>query len=452
MRGEKALFEPIKPGKVSLYVCGNTVYDHCHIGHARSMLVFDVITRYLRSQNWQVTYVRNITDIDDKIIKRAAERGCSAQELAESFIDAQNEDCAALNILPPDHEPKATEYVPSIIELIENLVSQDKAYVADNGDVCFSVTSFADYGKLSGRDIEKLISGARVDVDHGKRDPLDFVLWKLAKAGEPSWPSPWGEGRPGWHIECSAMAMSLLGKTFDLHGGGLDLKFPHHENEIAQSEAACGCEFARYWMHVGLVQVDKEKMSKSLGNFVVIREVLKQYPAEVLRYLMISSHYRSPVNYAENNMTLAAQALRRWYLALRDLPEAEAVGGDEFKQRFHAAMHDDFNTPVAFAALFDLAREINRLRQADDLQKAAQLAAVLKSLVNPLGLLLMEPEQFLQGDASEMDVSKIEALIQERNIARAAKNWQRADEIRDQLTKMGVTIDDSGDGTTWRQA
>src|SRR3990167_4256917 len=375
----KREFEPIIPGKVTIYVCGQTTYDYCHIGHARSMILFDMIVRYLRSQGYQVTYVRNITDVDDKIIKRATENHESCDVLTKRYIDIMHEDEKALGLFPVDHEPRATQFISQMISLIQTLVDEKTAYIAGNGDVCFSIRQCKDYGKLSKRDIEKLIAGARIDIGEGKKDPLDFVLWKLSKPNEPQWDSPWGKGRPGWHIECSAMVKALLGQPIDIHGGGMDLKFPHHENEIAQSECAYHETFANTWMHVGLLNINGEKMSKSLNNFFTIRDVLKEYPAEVIRYFMLSSHYRSPVDFSKENLHQCRQALMRLYTALRDLPEVVSDAG-EFSPLFHAAMQDDFNTSEALAVLFEMAKKINRLREQKEFAQAATLESALKKL------------------------------------------------------------------------
>lgn len=441
-------FKPLQEGKISLYVCGNTVYDYCHLGHARSMIMFDVVVRYLRWRGYDVKHVRNITDIDDKIIKRANENGESADALAERFIAAQREDEQALNLLTPNAEPRATEFIKPIIELIEKIIEQGYGYVAENGDVCFDVRADKNYGKLSHRDIDKLRAGIRIEVSDKKRDPLDFVLWKMSKPGEPEWDSPWGKGRPGWHIECSAMSTSLLGQPFDIHGGGLDLKFPHHENEIAQSECAYDKGFANTWMHIGLLQINKEKMSKSLGNFFTIREILEKYDAEILRYFMIAGHYRSSVNYSESNMAQMQSALESFYIAIRGLPKADANAG-EFKQAFIDAMDDDFNTPEALSVLFDMLHDINRLREKNEMDKAAGLAAALQEFASVFGIVQHDAEQFLRGDVD--DAEAIEALIAQRNQARSDKNWSEADRIRDELTAMGITIEDSSGKTTWRR-
>lgn len=448
---QKQEFKPLAPKKVSLYVCGVTVYDYCHIGHARAvMVIFDMVVRYLRYRGYEVTYVRNITDIDDKIIVRAQENKESVAALTERFIKAMHEDERALGVLAPDQEPRATETLTEMIQMIQVLLDKDYAYVGDNGDVFYRVAKFAGYGKLSHQNIESLRSGERIAIDTAKADPLDFVLWKIAKPDEPSWDSPWGAGRPGWHIECAAMSTTRLGNNFDIHGGGLDLQFPHHENEIAQAEAATDCHFANYWMHVGLLQVNSEKMSKSLGNFFLIRDALQQYDPEVIRYFMIASHYRSPINYSAENLAQARTALVRFYTALRDMPAAKALVDSEYEKRFVAAMNDDFNTPVAIAALFDLARDINKARDEGDIKKASQLAATLKYVASILGLLQQAPEQFLQG-GQETDNAEIEALITARQQARAAKNWAESDRIRDQLVAMGIVIEDNAQGTSWKR-
>ncbi len=445
----KEAFTPIVPGQVRMYVCGMTVYDYCHLGHARVLVVFDMITRWLRTSGYQVTYVRNITDIDDKIIRRAQENGIPYSALTERFIQAMHEDERALNVLPPDHEPRATEYVGRMLDMIQALIDRGHAYPADNGDVYYAVRSFPAYGQLSGKSLEELIAGERVEVDPHKRDPLDFVLWKAAKPGEPAWPSPWGPGRPGWHIECSAMGSHLLGPHFDIHGGGQDLQFPHHENEIAQSEGAHGCKFVNYWLHNGFVRVDDEKMSKSLGNFFTIREVLAKYDAEVVRFFILRAHYRSPLNYSDQHLDDARAALTRLYTALRGLnPETAPIDWSApYPARFKAAMDDDFNTPEAIAVLFELASELNRTRSP------AQ-AGELKALGGVLGLLGRAPEEFLQSGQTVADYppERIEALIQERLAARKARDFQRADAIRAELKAAGILLEDTPQGTTWRRA
>ncbi|MDH4556710.1 cysteine--tRNA ligase [Pseudomonas sp. BN417] len=447
--------EPLKPlvgNQVRMYVCGMTVYDFCHIGHARVMVAFDVVARWLRHRGYDLTYVRNITDIDDKIIRRANENGEPFEALVERMIAAMHEDEARLSVLRPDIEPRATGHIAGMHQMIQTLIDKGFAYAPGNGDVYYRVGKFESYGKLSRRKIDELKIGARIEVDEIKEDPLDFVLWKGAKPGEPSWESPWGAGRPGWHIECSVMSTCCLGETFDIHGGGPDLVFPHHENEIAQSEAATGKLYANAWMHAGAVRVDGEKMSKSLGNFFTIREVLEKYHPEVVRYLLVSSHYRSPINYSEESLKEAKGALERFYHALRGLPEAAPVGGEAFVERFGAAMDDDFNSPEACAVLFEMVREVNRLRDSD-LATAAGLAARLKSLAGLLGVLQLEPDAFLRAGAEgKVDAAEVEALIQARLQARVEKNWAESDRIRDQLTAMGVVLEDGKGGTTWRLA
>ncbi len=450
----KEAFKPIHEGQVNLYVCGMTVYDLCHVGHARVMVFFDVVVRHFRALGYKVNYVRNITDIDDKIINRANENGEDFRDLVDRFISALNEDTEALGIEPPTSEPRATQSMDEIIGMVQKLVDNGKAYAAENGDVYCDVSSIEDYGKLSGKNIEELQAGARVEVGDVKRAPMDFALWKAAKPNEPSWESPWGQGRPGWHIECSAMSTCALGNHFDIHGGGMDLIFPHHENEIAQSEGATGEKFVNYWMHVGFVRVDDEKMSKSLNNFFTIRDVLKKYPAEVVRYFLLTSHYRSPLNYTEENLDNAQAALTRFYNTLRGV-ETAAPGDalrEEWETRFNAAMDDDFNTPEALSVLFELAREVNRLNDEND-GKANELAAVLRQLGGQLGLLQHNPEEFLRGDAGEDGLSdaEIDQLIADRAQARAEKNWAESDRIRDLLTEKGVILEDAATGTTWRR-
>ncbi|MGY6277315.1 cysteine--tRNA ligase [Methylomonas sp. MgM2] len=444
----KQEFVPRQPGKVGMYVCGMTVYDYCHIGHARVMVVFDTVARYLRHAGYELTYVRNVTDIDDKIIQRANQNGEDFTHLTERFIDAMHEDERALSVLPPDIEPKATHSITSIINMIHKLIEREYAYIGSNGDVFYAVNRFDNYGKLSGKNIDELNAGERVDVDGAKRDPLDFVLWKMVKPGEPYWDSPWGKGRPGWHIECSAMSTCCLGNHFDIHGGGMDLQFPHHENEIAQSEGATGEPFVNYWMHNGFVRVNEEKMSKSLGNFFTVREVLKQYRPEIIRFFILSSHYRSPLNYSDEHLDEAATALTRLYTALRGVEMVEAEIDKAFKQRFEQAMDDDFNTPLAISVLFDLARELNK---ADD---KTVLAASLKQLAGILGLLQDDPENFLKGGTGEgvLAEAEIERLIEARKNAKANKDWAQADNIRDQLKEQGIVLEDvAGGKTIWRR-
>jgi len=447
----KETFEPLQPGKVNLYVCGMTVYDLCHLGHARVMVVFDVVYRYLKAVGYDVTYIRNITDIDDKIINRANENGEPFHELTERFIQAMHEDSDALGIIPPDAEPKATDHIAEIISMCEKLIEKGHAYVADNGDVYYDVYSFPTYGKLSGKSLDDLQAGARVEPGDVKRNPLDFALWKSAKPDEPSWQSPWGDGRPGWHIECSAMSTKALGDTFDIHGGGADLTFPHHENEIAQSEGATGHPFVKYWMHNGFVRINDEKMSKSLGNFFTVREILERYQAEEVRYFILTSQYRSPLNYSDEHLDNARNALTRFYTALRGLPEATPTADSQFEKDFHAAMQDDFNTPEALATLFELVREINRVR-AEDETAAAALGALLRQLGDLIGILQSDAESYLRGGASANDGdAEIDALVAQRNEAKANKDWGTADEIRNKLQEMGIVLEDGPSGTTWRR-
>lgn len=444
----KEVFEPIHPAKVGLYVCGVTVYDYCHVGHARVMVVFDTFVRHLRAQGFDVRYVRNITDIDDKIIRRALENGESINELTARFIEAMHEDERALNVLPPDEEPRATEYMADILQMIETLLGKGCAYRADNGDVYFSVRDFPGYGRLSHKKLEELAAGARVEVVEAKRDPLDFVLWKAAKAEEPEeakWEAPFGKGRPGWHIECSAMSTRCLGPHFDIHGGGMDLQFPHHENEIAQSECATGERFVNYWMHVGFVRINDEKMSKSLGNFFTIREVLRAYHPEVLRTFLLSAHYRSPVNYSEENLNKAKADLQRLYGALEAVEPAGAAQGTDFEARFDAAMNDDLNTPQAFAVLFELAREVNR-------RQDGALAGLLVQLGQRLGILNETPQAFFRNQpGSGLSDAQIKALIEARNAARKGRDFAEADRIRDELKAAGIELLDGPEGTRWRR-
>ena len=448
---QKEEFTPIDVGKIRMYVCGVTTYDYCHLGHGRMLVVFDVIVRFLRFCGFDVTYVRNITDIDDKIINRANELGIRFDELSEKFITIMHEDEQALNILPPDIEPRATKHIQEILDMVGTLLEKGFAYAAVNGDVYFSVNKFPNYTKLSKRNLDEMLAGARVEVDEAKEDARDFALWKAAKEGEPGWDSPWGFGRPGWHIECSAMSTKCLGDTFDIHGGGSDLIFPHHENEIAQSECATGNDFARYWIHNGPLRIDDEKMSKSLGNFFTIREVLEKYSPEVIRYFLISSHYRSGINYSEDNLSQAQAALERFYNALKGIdagavaPKADTV----YEKSFRAAMEDDFNTPEAIGALFDLAREINRLKQ-DDADAAAGLSALLISLGSVLGVLQLPADEFLRQGSENIDTVYIKELIARRNTARADKDWAMADQIRDELQVLNVILEDKDGVTSWR--
>ena len=447
---QKEEFKPIRPGNVGMYVCGVTIYDLCHIGHGRTFVGFDVVVRYLRYLGYQVNFVRNITDVDDKIIKRAAENQESCEALTERMIGEMHADFDALNLQRPDIEPRATLHIGEIIELVERLLANGNAYVADNGDVLFAIDSFPDYGRLSGQDLEQLQAGARVSVEEAKRNPLDFVLWKMSKPGEPTWESPWGPGRPGWHIECSAMNSKHLGNHFDIHGGGSDLMFPHHENEIAQSCCAHHTAYVNTWMHTGMVMVDREKMSKSLGNFFTIRDVLKVYDAETVRYFLMSGHYRSQLNYSDENLNQGRAALERLYTALRGLPVVAAAGGEQYVERFRAAMDDDFNTPEAYSVLFDLAREVNRLK-GEGAAEAAALAGRLRELAGVLGLLEQDPEAFFKGNEADDEVAEIEALIKARNDARAAKDWPAADAARNRLTEMGIVLEDGAGGTSWRR-
>ena len=443
-------FSPIEPGHVRMYVCGMTVYDLCHIGHARSVVAFDVARRWLEASGWRVTFVRNITDIDDKIIRRAQENGETIRALTSRMVAEMHRDFDALGVLRPTHEPRATDYVPQMLALIGALQAKGLAYQASGGDVNYAVRKFAGYGKLSGKPLDELQAGERVAVDEGKHDPLDFVLWKSAKPSEPEgakWPSPWGLGRPGWHIECSAMSCALLGQSFDIHGGGADLQFPHHENEIAQSEGAHGQPMARVWMHNGFVNVDNEKMSKSLGNFFTIRDVLRQFDAETLRFFIVRTHYRSPLNYSDAHLQDARAALKRLYTALQAVPPAEAPSIDwthPLATRFKAAMDEDFGTPEAVAALFELASEVNRTR-------SAPLAALLKRLGGLLGLLQAEPQAFLQA-GSRLDEAAIAARIAARAAAKAARNFAEADRIRAELLAAGIVLKDGPGGTTWEAA
>ncbi|BCX54224.1 MULTISPECIES: cysteine--tRNA ligase [Comamonas] len=443
-------FSPLEPGHVRMYVCGMTVYDLCHLGHARSMVAFDVVQRWLRASGYKVTYVRNITDIDDKIIKRAVENGETIRSLTDRMIDALHQDADALGIERPTLEPRATEYVPQMLGMIARLQDKGLAYQAGNGDVNYAVRKFPGYGKLSGKSLDELNAGERVAVADGKHDPLDFVLWKSAKADEPAdvrWQSPFGEGRPGWHIECSAMGCELLGESFDIHGGGADLQFPHHENEIAQSEGATGKPFARTWMHNGFINVDNEKMSKSLGNFFTIRDVLKEYDAETIRFFVVRSHYRSPLNYSNVHLDDARGALKRLYTALDLVTPAEVQidWSNPYAARFKAAMDEDFGTPEAVAVLFELAAEVNR-------SKSPEVAGLLKALGGCLGLLQAEPQKFLQAGAEGVDAAGIEAQIAARAEAKAAKNWAEADRIRKELLDQGIVLKDSAAGTTWEAA
>ncbi|TPH19188.1 cysteine--tRNA ligase [Litorilituus lipolyticus] len=451
---KKEAFTPITPGKVGLYVCGCTVYDLCHIGHARTYISFDNIARYLRFSGYDVNYIRNITDVEDKIINRAIENNETTEQLTERTIAAMHEDFDALNMARPDLEPRVTTHMVEIIEMIETLVAKEHAYVASSGDVLFDVSSYKEYGKLSGQNLEQLQAGSRVEVDDSKKSPLDFVLWKSAKPEEPSWDSPWGAGRPGWHIECSAMNAKVLGNHFDIHGGGSDLQFPHHENEVAQSCCALDTPYVNYWMHTGMVQVDQEKMSKSLGNFFTIRDVLAQYDAETVRFFLTTGHYRSQLNYSTENLEQARASVERIYTALRDVEQPshfEIDMDNSLVKQFCQAMDDDFNTPQALAVLFELAKELN-VAKIQDPEKAQELAATLINLGGLLGLLQLSPAKFLQGNNDDSEVEMIEGLIAQRNQARADKNWALADEARDKLNELNIILEDSAGKTTWRKA
>jgi cysteinyl-tRNA synthetase len=453
----KQEFVPIDPNRVRLYVCGMTVYDYCHLGHARVLVAFDVITRYLRAAGYDVLYVRNITDVDDKILRRAVANGESIAALTDRFIEYMHQDELRLGVLSPDLEPRATEHMDSIVAMVQTLIEKGHAYQADNGDVYYAVTSFSDYGELSGKNPDELLAGARIDIGEFKRDPRDFALWKAAGAGEVQWPSPWGPGRPGWHIECSAMSLDCLGAHFDIHGGGPDLPFPHHENEIAQSEAANDCKFVNYWLHAGAVRIDGEKMSKSLGNFFTIRDILVEYHPETVRYALVGSHYRSAINYSKDNLVEASRALQRLYTALRGLDNVESRvllaldADDQYVQRYRQAMDDDFNTPVALAVLFDLVRELNAARESGGTE-VRRLATLLKSLAQPLGLLQGDPDAYLQaGAGDDLSAAEVETLIAERQEAKAARDYARADQLREQLGLQGIVLEDTRQGTIWKR-
>ena len=453
LTNHKETFTPIVPGQVRMYVCGMTVYDYCHIGHARVLVVFDVVYRYLQHLGFDVNYVRNITDIDDKIINRANERNEDFNLLTQRFIDAMHEDADALGVLRPTQEPRATETIDMMLKMIAELISKGYAYQAPNGDVYFSVAKFDGYGKLSGKKIDELRSGERVEVDTQKNDPLDFVLWKSAKPGEPSWPSDYGDGRPGWHIECSAMSTQMLGNHFDIHGGGQDLQFPHHENEIAQSECCTGETFVNYWMHNGFVRVNEEKMSKSLGNFFTLRDVLKDYKAEEIRYFILSSHYRSQLNYSEDQLDNARSALKRFYGGLLGAKFGEVAADTSYQQRFETALNDDFNTANAVAVLFDLVRDINKAK-TEGLDTVNSLASLLKYLGGIIGLLQSDAEVYLKSQAGSVNGlgdEEVDGLIQQRLDAREGKDWASADRIRDELTNAGIVLEDGAGGTRWRR-
>ncbi len=448
MKRSKEVFEPLHPGRVGMYVCGVTVYDYCHVGHARVMVVFDVIYRWLTQLGFEVNYVRNFTDVDDKIIARANERNIPIDDLTDAMITSFHEDIDALGCLRPSHEPRATTHMAEMLAMIRSLVDKEMAYVSDSGDVLYAVRGFESYGQLSGKNIDDLEAGSRVDVDHSKRDPLDFVLWKMAKEGEPAWPSPWGMGRPGWHIECSAMSCCHLGETFDIHGGGMDLKFPHHENEIAQARAANGGGFARYWLHNGFVNINEEKMSKSLGNFFTIREVTEKYHPEVLRMFMLGTHYRSPLDFSDSALGVAKAGLDRLYETRKRL--VAGISWDdviEFPQAFTDAMNDDFNTPEALASLFDISKALNKALDAKE--DAAALASQFDAMTNLLGIAQHDVGEWFQG--GDVDVDAIEALINERLAVKKSRDFARADAIRDELAAQGITLEDSPSGTTWKK-
>tara|TARA_B100000470_G_scaffold53457_1_gene40221 strand:+ start:2700 stop:4079 length:1380 start_codon:yes stop_codon:yes gene_type:complete len=451
LSNQKEEFQPIDTNNVGIYVCGMTVYDFCHMGHARVLVMFDVITRHLRRSFSSVRYVRNITDIDDKIIARAIENNEDIYSLTNRFIDAMHEDEKALGVLSPDIEPRATESIDKMIDMIESLSKKGFAYQGKNGDVFYSVRKFKDYGKLSGKNLDDLLAGARVDIESNKEDPLDFVLWKKAKSNEPSWSSPWGEGRPGWHIECSAMSNHFISNHFDIHGGGMDLTFPHHENEIAQSEGANNCKFVNTWMHVGFVNIDDEKMSKSLNNFFTIRNVLDKYDGETLRYFLISSHYRSPLNFSETNIESAKSALKRLYNATKGLSKKTdaALIETKYEDRFNAALNDDFNTPIALSILFEIAKQIN-IERATNLAKANALAKQLIKLGNFIGILEYNAEEYLK-QGSELSEAEISNKILQRESARNSKDFAMSDQIRDELLALGIILEDSVNGTTWRR-
>ena len=452
LSNQKEKFQPINPNQVGIYVCGMTVYDFCHMGHARVLVMFDVITRHLRRNFSNVKYVRNITDIDDKIISRALENNEDIYSLTNRFIDAMHEDERALGVLTPDIEPRATNSIDEMIDMIESLSNQGLAYQGQNGDVFYSVRKFKDYGKLSGKNLDDLMAGARVDVESNKEDPLDFVLWKRAKTGEPSWPSPWGDGRPGWHIECSAMSNHFISNHFDIHGGGMDLTFPHHENEIAQSEGANNCKFVNTWMHVGFVNIDDEKMSKSLNNFFTIRDVLEKYDGETLRYFLISSHYRSPLNFSETNIESAQSALKRLYIALKgytENTEDKSPIDINYEERFNEALNDDFNTPIALSILFEIAKQIN-IERISNPNKANVLSAMLIKLGNFIGILEYNAEDYLK-QGSELSEAEISEKIAQREAARNSKDFAMSDQIRDELVELGIILEDSANGTTWRR-
>ncbi|PAJ73167.1 cysteine--tRNA ligase [Pseudoalteromonas sp. NBT06-2] len=449
---QKEAFKPRVDGKIDMYVCGITIYDYCHIGHARTFVSFDVIVRYFRYIGFDLKFVRNITDVDDKIINRANDNGEKIDDLTKRMTKAMHQDFDNLGMLRPDVEPTVTEHIPEIIEMVERLINKGHAYVTAKGDVLFNVSSFENYGQLSQQDLDMLQAGSRVEVDENKNSQLDFVLWKKAKVGEPFWESPWGAGRPGWHIECSAMSSKHLGEHFDIHGGGSDLQFPHHENEIAQSCCANNGQYANSWIHTGMVQVNKEKMSKSLGNFFTVRDVLKKYDAESVRYFLISGHYRSQLNYSQDNLDQARSSLERIYTALRGvIPVAVELNDNDYVIKFKKAMDDDFNTPEALSVVFELAKELNRIKESDE-NKASELSYILRSLGEVLGIAQQVPTDFLQGEQEDDEVAIIEALIKQRNQARVDKDWLMADDARDKLNEMKIVLEDSAVGTTWRKA
>ena len=448
LTGKKEILETLEPNRIKMYVCGMTVYDHTHIGHARTFLCFDLIVRYLRSSGFTVDYIRNITDVDDKIIGRSKELNIEAMDLTSKYIDSMHHDFKSLGMIDPDQEPKATENITSIIKLIEKLIEKGHAYVGES-DVYFSTDSFSEYGKLSRRNTEEMLPGARVDIDKDKLNPADFVLWKKAEQGL-AWDSPWGKGRPGWHIECSAMSMDALGESFDIHGGGIDLKFPHHENEIAQSKCSTNGNFATYWMHTGPLRIDKEKMSKSLDNFITIKDSLKSFSSEVLRYFLISSHYRSPMNYSIDGLVEAQSSLDRLYTALKGCEVQLDLDENKFSIQYKEIMNDDFNVPGALAVLFDIARSINLHKESNQFDEANQLASTMVLLAEPLGVLQQDPEQYLKTGV-KLPEDKIDGLINERVLARSNKDFERSDQIRDELVSMDIILEDSAEGTSWRR-
>lgn len=448
LTGKKETLETLEPNRVKMYVCGMTVYDHTHIGHARTFLCFDLIVRYLRSSGFTVDYIRNITDVDDKIIDRSKELNIEAMNLTSKYIDSMHHDFNSLGMINPDQEPKATENIISIIKLIQKLIEKGHAYVSES-DVYFSTDSFAEYGRLSRRNTEEMLPGARVDINKDKLNPSDFVLWKKAEQGL-AWDSPWGKGRPGWHIECSAMSMEALGESFDIHGGGIDLKFPHHENEIAQSKCSTNGNFATYWMHTGPLRIDQEKMSKSLDNFITIKDALKSFSSEVLRYFLISSHYRSPMNYSIDGLVEAQSSLDRLYTALKGCEVQLDLDENKFSIKYKEMMNDDFNVPGALAVLFDIARSINLLKESNQLDEANQLASTMVLLAEPLGVLQQDPEQYLKTGV-KLPEDKIDSLINERVLARTNKDFERSDQIRDELVSMDIILEDSAEGTSWRR-